>query len=258
MNETEKYIKGYFAELNINVLDFIKKIGISVSEFNEIITNNKHDFMIDLTFRYAQVVFDEDILIPELKKFYNSHSRRIDTLIETSIRSKEYHKIRLMLNIVRRFVELSDEIECVERSSDVMKILFSVICIESLFKHAGMNTKNKYLILKDFFNDFITEKSKKYLGKSITRESNPIGIDAFVNLINSLRNEFVHEGKYWGFNFIDKHPMLYTLKFPENESEYSNKRFDNRIYNVSLSYGNYKNILMEGYVAIIENVYEKI
>lgn len=176
----------------------------------------------------------------------------VEKIIEWPLNKAELNKTRLMMNNIIRLVELGDDIDKIRKGRDGLRILFYVIAIETLFKLANQKLKKKEMIMK-FFKNNISDNDKDTIIKNIKRScgdekfhtemSLDIEIETFATMINASRNVLVHEGQYWEkFFAFDDYPIIFQCNRNEEEK---------CIYDISLKYLEFKNIMVRGYINFI-------
>jgi len=106
---------------------------------------------------------------------------------------------------------------------------------------------------------------EKRLAESVDHSFNTdITIDTFARIINEVRNIFAHEGSYWEFHFSDGNmPLINILKLAETFEEYKSvrngkKEKEERIYNIGLSYLEFRRICVRGFINFIYKYLESI
>lgn len=193
-----------------------------------------------------------------------------------------------MINIIERLVTLADDMDQIRPGRDSLKILFLVICIESLNVLAGVEDSKLNMVLK-FFSEDISDDDRNYILDNVKRSladerfnilkwdieqsqnyneqlrnnvyksfNIDIEITIFARIINEVRNKFVHEGNYWDFSFSDSdYSLMNLILIEENTEEYrlvqkKLKPREERIYDVQLSCENFRNICVNGFINIVE------
>jgi hypothetical protein len=195
-----------------------------------------------------------------------------------------------MILTVHNILEIVDDIEKIRPGYDGLKIFFYVVCIESLIELSldGQKTSGAAMVI-EFFENYILEKDKIYILEKVKRSladelydpskkesetehqyeertaqnkiytngfcSEEINIEIFARMITEVRNVFAHQGIYYGFSFPDtEYPMINSINICEKYGKKNNVKVE-RIYDVGLSYSDFKKICIYGFINFINKYF---
>ncbi|HVJ49450.1 hypothetical protein [Desulfitobacterium sp.] len=276
-------------DLNITREYMAVKLGVSRDYLDNIIESNKENIQVELYGKFIQIESNEQLL-PELLQFYQEFSENFSEL-ESFLREALYYEDtnipRRMVNIVEWLVTLADDIEQIRKGKDGLKIFFLVVCIESLYKLANPEEKqSKMSVVIDFFENIICREDREFILRNVKRSladkrfnifreenesyedyehriaeeidgsfNTEIDIQTFAKIINEVRNMFVHEGNFWEFHFPDGDgiSLINSLVFAETYQEFKLKQKNERIYEINLTYRDFRRICVKGYIRYICN-----
>ena len=128
------------------------------------------------------------------------------------------NKPRQIMNDIRRFVSLANDVDLICPDHDPLRILFLRICLESICKDSGLKKK-------DFFNSFdsfFSETGTQYIltnfvftgilvpdeltgderAKFNTHSADRLTCSDFLRIMYATRNMVVHGGDYWSMQFF--------------------------------------------------------
>ena len=118
---------------------------------------------------------------------------------------------RQMLYKVQKFVSLANNIEIISPNSDGLKILFLVICIDSL-RPKKLNIDSFSPIFADYFSaegkDYILSHFKlsyfedNYRGLTFDAHHDITTLKEIMWLFIAIRNDLVHNGRGWSMQFF--------------------------------------------------------
>lgn len=117
--------------------------------------------------------------------------------------TKVSNQARLMMNQVRRFITLANEINETTEGSQPLQLLFYKICLESLAHNSGLNNRSFF----ERFESLVDADDCKELCKSIkiTTDSelqHETLLNEVFNIISAVRHSVVHEGNCWNFSLF--------------------------------------------------------
>lgn len=239
------------------LIDILSK---SRSEINRIINSDDDDKKMELWNEVIMYSVDKE-LYKELYDFYVeffSNSEDAKRFIQEKLIHKENNIPRRMINSIERLITLADDMENIRKGRVCLKIFFFIVCIETLYKLNDQNKiKRKINMVIDFFNNYISEADKKYILLNVRRSladskydlyydfEESIDIEIFARIIYQIRNEFAHEGVYWNFTFAhDEITMMNHMTVKEKENEHK----EERIYDISLKYNEFREICAKGLI----------
>lgn len=285
----------WLKEANIPLSIFCEKLDVTTEYVIDMSHTADSDTQMDLYMKFVTVLNDEEFL-PELLNFFSpyvSDKEELTAFITAVLKHRDNNIPRRMLNSIHRLVTLADEMEDVRPGKDSLKIFYFVVCIETLFHLRDGNVQNKAVAVINFFTSYIEPEDQqlildrfrrslgdeKYRFKRLQHEiqesyeeriSTPdrmrtqIDMEVFARVINEIRNCFAHEGEYWNFNFSKRdYSIMNSLTVAENKSEDKLKRNHlidglRRVYSVDLTYDQFKEACVRGYLRLIREYYEQI
>ncbi|NLI92503.1 MAG: hypothetical protein GX434_09955 [Peptococcaceae bacterium] len=273
-------------DLEISQDYMASKLGVSSDYLDDVIKSDNEELQSELYGQFIQIETNEQLL-PELIQFYQEFTED-QTELESFLREALFYQAtnipRRMVNIVEWLVTLADDIEQIRKGKDGLKIFFLVVCIETLNVLANPEEgKSKLEMIIDFFKNQIYQEDKVHILGNIKRSladsrfnvfreeyetqeehksriaeeidwsfNTEISIETFARMINEVRNIFVHEGNFWEFHFSDGDvPLMNILRLAENFQEFKRKRREERIYDINLTYKEFRRICVRGYINFI-------
>lgn len=132
---------------------------------------------------------------------------------------------RRMMNQIKHFVTLANDIGIIRPSRDALQIVFIRTCIESLCKLANKGNKQQEDEDKShFFSKYLDTQSHKYILDNFIftgletayemeekerflfdqKEDYDLSIDDFGLILFTIRGMAVHEGDYWSMQFFSR------------------------------------------------------
>ncbi|WP_440117683.1 hypothetical protein [Paenibacillus sp. QZ-Y1] len=154
----------------------------------------------------------EDDLIKKhrqlFEKYFNSNIE-LEDFINKNLGDSKDNIQRRTINTVERLVALADELIVVKPGKWDLAIFFLLSCIESIYTLNEYELKKQEIII-DFFENYISDKERRFLIKNIkiSDERAPynyeINNERFSLLLISIRNQVAHEGVYWNLHFIEE------------------------------------------------------
>jgi len=205
------------------------------------------------------LLIDED-LFQKSMEFYDEFFSNKEEQKGFIIRILQLNNIkpRCMLNMVRRHVNLSDEIMELHQESDILGLFNLVVAIEAVYTLADSKLF-KIDMLIDFFKNYTTKSDqdiikKKFrlsLGDDITLiRKEEISLDEFARVIYALRCDYVHEGNYWNssFNSISDTYLINILKVKLPEIS---KEAEERAFETILTLRDIRRIIVMGLIRLI-------
>lgn len=116
------------------------------------------------------------------------------------------HIAKIMMHQTKRLISLSDDMQKCRPNDETLKLLFLMMCVENISKLQDGFSKEgqskKYV--KKFFNDFLSSDDKNLLSTGFVNykdQLRPLNLDNVIEMLYSIRNNIVHEGKYIYFSF---------------------------------------------------------
>lgn len=133
---------------------------------------------------------------------------------------------RRMMNAVMRLVSAARDMEQIRSGKDVFKIIYIVSCTETLKKLSGSKNETKGKMIRDFFEESLSEDDKRTIISKIKLISSEdavinteLSIEDFAQMLYNLRNCAAHEGDYWDACFNNNNSD-YTLLFSDKKNNY--------------------------------------
>lgn len=150
-------------------------------------------------------------MTPQPDKWIDFYSPVIGTdrasrLVATCQAGPPANKAKLILYQTQRLVSLADEIVQLRPGRESLQLLFLLICAEHVAKLAdGFESDGKSrFYVKEFFRQFTDVDDRRVLDDGFTTFSHqPLGWEAAIDALYSVRCDVVHEGNYWDFSFRD-------------------------------------------------------
>ena len=115
----------------------------------------------------------------------------------------------LMMNRVKNLVSVANDIDKIYPCRDPLKIVFIKSCMEGLCSLSDYKKSKKTAFFNEFAECF-SEKGKKYISDNFSlfhyKETEEYGkvqykdkmtVNAFLDILKFVRDEVVHDGKYW-------------------------------------------------------------
>ena len=159
-------------------------------------------------------------------KYFESETAMHQFIIEVLKNDDDNNTHRRMINQVRRFVELANDIDKVRPGCDSLRIMFLRCGLESLNKLSNCNDKK---VFYKTFSDCVSNDGKKYIldhfqfdGISIQKGdsfsdfedvdiSYTLSIDDFWDFTKCIRDSVVHDGNYWETQLFSNTPDCHLL-----------------------------------------------
>ncbi len=276
---------------DIDFQNFCDEIGllpeVVIEAVKECDFGKQYDYFEAFVVKGADKALFEDTL-----NFFSQFTSKEQVIpyLEYAIMKSKDRRYRKMFNSVHRMVNLSEIIGKEMDSYDALKIQYLIMGIEALYTIENIDLR-KYKMVEAFFTNHISgvsqgiilekvkrayinhfEDNEQFIGESDQEYTNRIEllkselltIEVFSRIISEVRNKLVHEAEYWTFSFSnDEFPLIIPLVVAETKSEYRESlrtRLNpiEKVYSVSLSYTEFKNICIEGYLNFIMSSMEKV
>lgn len=148
------------------------------------------------------------------RQFFRTTEEMLDFFLTIFKRNASDNRPRQMMNQIRRFVSLANDIELIRPGRDPLRILFLRICLESLCFLSG--EKNKKIFFEKFERCVSPEGQKYILDHFSFDDIEPYCVPQnqeqsllddcswytltmrdFWNITRCIRNIVVHDGDYW-------------------------------------------------------------
>lgn len=133
----------------------------------------------------------------------------------------EIKEPRYILNQIEQLISIADDIEKIRPCRDPLRVLFMRICLEAIYKLAGLNNQN----VGKFFEEYISDEGKQYIKDNFRltslesdeelpflkkmlldeKECLEFGMDNFSELFRSIRNDVTHEGNYYEMDLWNRY-----------------------------------------------------
>ncbi len=151
------------------------------------------------------------------RSFFESEEQMYKFIVSVLQNDDEENTSRKMINQVRRFVTLANDVDKISPGNDPLRILFLNCGLESLIKLS--KAKNKNLFYERFCN-CMSQEGKNYIlsnfrfwdisrsQKDVENEDEymdlqyDLTIADFFEIIKQVRNAVVHDGNYWEMQFF--------------------------------------------------------
>ena len=121
------------------------------------------------------------------------------------------HRRKILMHQTQRLVSIAIDINQIRPRKQALQLAFLIISCENiskLFHNYEGDMKSKHYV-KKFFDAFVSEEDKNKLENGFTTHAiQAMHVDQIVEMLYSIRCDVVHEGKYWGFHFMEDIPML--------------------------------------------------
>jgi len=239
-------------------------LGRSKSDIRQIVNSNNNHLKLSLWKDIMRFEFDKE-LFEKLDKFYSDfffNKTELEIFISEKLSYKKSNIPRRMINNVERLITLSDDIEKIRKEKDCLKLFFTVVCIETLYKLAKSNLSKVKMVI-DFYESYISKDDQNYILSKFKRSygdacyqpgefDENIDMEIFARIIYEIRSYFVHEGDYYNFSFASGElPMMNHIFVKERDGE----RKEERVYDVKLKYTEFRNITVRGLISFIDQYF---
>lgn len=177
---------------------------------------------------------------------------------------------RRMMNQIRRFVSLANDIEQIRPGRDPLKILFFRVCLESLRSLSGGKKEfftNIAICMSDEGTAYITDHFR-LMDWMVDSTESPfvhfpqdleirLSLDDFFKIIWAVRNLSVHEGDYWSMVFFSDAadcPCITTLTTKDTiiSSVKPNGKKITYVFETSLDYRTFTHHFVQMCIAYVE------
>lgn|GEM_PF-1475424 len=153
---------------------------------------------------------DLRIIMNKCIKFYSPYFKSEDDLLHfvnsCEILDGSVNKAKVMMHQTQRLITAGDIMKGTDYDTDAMKLLFYIICTETIAKlyrdMGSRKTKESKSYVYDFFNNWTSENDRDLLTKGFTyKYDKSLHFDEIIELLYQIRCDVVHEGRYWRFHF---------------------------------------------------------
>jgi len=121
------------------------------------------------------------------------------------------HRRKILMHQTQRLVSIAIDIDQIRPKKQALQLAFLIISCENiskLFHNYGGDMQSKHYV-KKFFEVFLSDQDKARLQAGFTTHAmQAMQVNQIVESLYSIRCDVVHEGKYWGFHFMEDIPML--------------------------------------------------
>ncbi|GCF72643.1 hypothetical protein BC2926_01840 [Bacillus cereus] len=152
-------------------------------------------------------------LIPELIEFCKPYFISEEEAKEFVLTCEKHENplFKRALHQLQRHINLSNDMEKIQKEKDTFQVFFWIVAIEAIFKASTKHSKKqKAEIIREFFKNYISQEDQCLLMSRVKKNNNSVEhttIEIVADMLNVVRNLFAHEGIYWMFSF------------PQNEGE---------------------------------------
>jgi hypothetical protein len=184
----------------------------------------------------------------ENDKFYDDSN-------EISEEDEIYLVPRRLVNTVERFVTVAEDMEKIRPGQDTYKVIFLVVCIERMYMLSGSDIKHKWEIINDFFEHYFSSDDKQEISENIWHNDDdygPISIIEFAKILNTIRNNAMHEGEFWDIYFNNSYPdynLLVNIEIDLENFTRNNKK--SHMYKTRLSFNRFKEMFVRACIKYI-------
>lgn len=151
------------------------------------------------------------------RSFFESEEQMYKFIISVLQNDDGENTSRRMINQVRRFVTLANDVDKISPGNDPLRILFLNCGLESLIKLSNSKNKNQFY---DRFCNCMSQEGTNYILSNfrfwdISRDTKDaenedeymylqydLTIADFFEIIKQVRNAVVHDGNYWEMQFF--------------------------------------------------------
>lgn len=207
----------------------------------------------------------KDGLLEFYEPFFENREAALEKLNECY--TMENPLPRRIMNYTERLISLGEDAGR-GRGGHGIEATHFVICIEALTHllnpDEDLGTGDKIGRIKNFFTEYVSKADKAVLRKGIVRSiiddrgvDEKLDISVIARVFSEVRNKYVHEGVYYDFSFstntkdeleFGRTAILNNLTI----KEYNKDKRENRIYEISLTYEEFRSIMIRACLNFLE------
>ncbi|WP_018750860.1 hypothetical protein [Paenibacillus sanguinis] len=207
----------------------------------EIIQECEFDINDDYVEFYSCFLGDEEQALCLIKRCYK--------ITEVDVRP------RRIVNNIARLITLADDQMKIRGGRYGIQIFFWMVCVEAIYNISKpLNPKkDKITTIRKFFNESILREDQLFILDHITRSivdyrwnyTKHLHMNIIANIFYFVRNDFVHEGSYSNFHFKSEDSST-TIMNSIVLKEFKDDVFEERIYDVNVTYSQMRDIIIRG------------
>ncbi|MGO4532841.1 hypothetical protein AB4Z30_27470 [Paenibacillus sp. 2TAF8] len=192
--------------------------------------------------------------------FFGDEEKAINLLKDCYEMTYQDVRPRRIINNISRLISLGDELISIKPGRYGLAIFYWIVCIEAVSHIANQGEKERFKIkiIRDFFEEYITETDKDFLLEHIERaasdmreEVSPkINISIIATIFYNIRHDFVHEGIYSNFHFSSNNEERFLNSLVMKE--YGKDVEEERTYYISVTYEQMRKIIINGLLNFLE------